>query len=94
MELNEIKERLEQHQYPATTEEIIAAHGDVRIDLAGGSERLEEVLSRFGEETFDRPEEVYETIQTGVCHYGVGRRFYSDRDPATIGGTGPTPISF
>ena len=94
MQPNGSDERLERHQYPATTEEIITAHGNVHIELADGSERLAEVLSRFGEETFDRPEDVYETIRTGVCHRGVGRRFYSDRDPLGVGESGPDPISF
>jgi hypothetical protein len=51
------------------------------------------VLERFGDQTFDAPEEVFDTLRAGVCHRGVGRRFYSDRDPTT-GQGGPDPVSF
>lgn len=94
MRLNGIDDRIERHQYPATSEEIIAAHGNATVELADGSERLGDVLGRFGDQTFDRPEEVFDTLRAGVCHRGVGRRFYSDRDPTTDAESGPQPVSF
>ncbi|SNR44507.1 DUF5789 family protein [Halorubrum vacuolatum] len=94
MRLNGIDERLERHQYPATSEEIISAHGNATVELVDGSERLGDVLERFGDQTFEYPEEVFDTLRAGVCHRGVGRRFYSDRDPFTTGEQGPQPVSF
>lgn len=94
MRLNGLDDRLERHQFPATSEEIIAAHGNATVELADGSERLGDVLARFGEQTFDRPDEVFDTVRAGVCHRGVGRRFYSDRDPTTGDGEGPEQVSF
>jgi hypothetical protein len=52
------------------------------------------VLERFGEQTFDDAEDVFTTLRAGVCHRGIGRRFYSDRDPTAGGEDGPTPVSF
>ncbi|GAB6879520.1 hypothetical protein JCM17823_17940 [Halorubrum gandharaense] len=94
MRLNGIDDRLERHQFPATSEEIIAAHGNATVELADGSERLGDVLERFGDQTFDRPDEVFATLRAGVCHRGVGRRFYSDRDPTTDAEKGPDQVSF
>ena len=94
MRLNSINDRLERHQYPATAAEIIAAHGNETVELADGSERLGAVLARFGDQTFDRPDEVFTTVRAGVCHRGVGRRFYSDRDPTIGPDDGPQPVSF
>ncbi len=94
MRLNGVGDRIERHQFPTTSEEIIAAHGNATVELADGSERLGDVLGRFGEQTFDAPDEVIDTLRAGVCHRGVGRRFYSDRDPATAGEDGPQPVSF
>jgi hypothetical protein len=94
MRLNGVDDRIEGHQYPTTSEEIIAAHGNATVQLADGSERLGDVLERFGDQTFDAPDEVFETLRAGVCHRGVGRRFYSDRDPTTDGENGPQPVSF
>ncbi|MWV63494.1 DUF2795 domain-containing protein [Halorubrum sp. JWXQ-INN 858] len=94
MRLNGIDDRLERHQYPMTSAEIIAAHGNATVELADGTERLGDVLELFGEQTFDRPDEVFDTLRAGVCHRAVGRRFYSDRDPATAGERGSQPVSF
>lgn len=94
MRLNGIDDRLERQEYPATTADIIAAHGNARVELAEGSERLGDVLSRLGNETFRTSDEVFTTIRTGVCHRAVGRRFYSDRDPDTVGENGPEQLSF
>ncbi len=94
MRLNGVSDRIEGHQFPATSAEIIAAHGNATVELADGSERIGDVLERFGEQTFDAPDEVLETLRAGVCHRGVGRRFYSDRDPTTSRENGPQPVSF
>ena len=94
MRLNGVDDRLERHQYPTTSEELIAAHGNATVELADGSERLGDVLERFGEQTFDDAEDVFTTLRAGVCHRGVGRRFYSDRDPTTDSDDGPSPVSF
>ena len=94
MHLNGVDDRLERHQYPTTSEELIAAHGNATVELADGSERLGDVLERCGDQTFDDAEEVFTTLRSGVCHRGIGRRFYSDRDPTTGAEDGPTPVSF
>ena len=94
MRLNGVDDRLERHQYPTTSEELIAAHGNATVELAEGSERLGDVLERFGDQTFDDAEDVFTTLRAGVCHRGVGRRFYSDRDPTTTAEDGPSPVSF
>ncbi|RAW45141.1 DUF2795 domain-containing protein [Halorubrum sp. 48-1-W] len=94
MRLNGVDDRIERHQFPTTSEELIAVHGNATVELADGSERIGDVLERFGDQTFDTPDEVFETLRAGVCHRGVGRRFYSDRDPTTDGENGPQPVSF
>ncbi|MES3159941.1 MAG: DUF2795 domain-containing protein [Halorubrum sp.] len=94
MQLDGVDDRIEGHQFPTTSEELIAAHGNVTVELADGSERIGDVLGRFGDQTFDAPEDVFDTLRAGVCHRGVGRRFYSDRDPTATGEDGPQPLSF
>jgi len=93
MRLNGVDDRLERHQYPTTSEELIAAHGNATVELADGSERLGDVLERFGDQTFDNADDVFTTLRAGVTT-GVGRRFYSDRDPTTDADDGPSPVSF
>ena len=94
MRLNGTGELLSGHEYPATSGELIDAYGDTRIELQDGSESLGCVLGRMGAETFASAGEVYETLQSGVGHEAVGRRYYSDRDAPTVGEDGPDPVSF
>ena len=94
MRLNGIDDRLDRQQYPATTAEIVATHGNVRMELADGSERLGDVLERFGDATYVDTDDVLTALRAGVCHRAVGRRFYSDRDPTTVGEDGTDPVSF
>ncbi len=81
-------------QYPMTTSDIITACGDNEIELHNGTETVGEILGRLGEETFDTPEAVRQSLLSGVSHKAIGRRFYSDRDQYTPGETGPQQVSF
>lgn len=94
MRLNRTETLLTGMEYPTTTDEVIESHGEERLELANGSEMLGDVLARIGDETYQSPGEVQDAIFTGVGHQAVGRRFYSDRDPSTLGEYGPTQQSF
>lgn len=79
--------------FPTTTDEIIAEHGDHELELQRGTEQVGEVLDRLATEEFDTPEEVRLSVRSAVGHKAIGRRFYSDRDPTALGESGPTPLS-
>jgi len=81
-------------EYPTTTAEIISEYGDKEITLENGTETVGEILDRLGEETFDTPESVRQSLLSGVSHKAIGRRFYSDRDPYALGEHGPQQLSF
>jgi hypothetical protein len=93
MRFNGTGEAIDSIQYPATTDEIIDAHGDHELELQRGTEQLGEVLSRLGTEEFETPEDVRLSVRSAVGHKAIGRRFYSDRDPTALGESGPTPLS-
>ncbi len=80
--------------YPTTTSEIINQYGDHEITLENGTETIGEILSRLGEETFETPDSVQQSLLSGVSHKAIGRRFYSDRDQYTPGEEGPQQVSF
>lgn len=94
MRLNGTDERIDDHEYPATSEELIATCGEQRIELQNGSETVADVLGRMGAETYDGPQDVYDALRCGVGHEAIGRRFYSDRDAPTLGESGPQQVSF
>lgn len=85
----------EELEYPATTDELIAAHGDRPIELPNGSETVGEALERVSGETYETPEEFRLTLQSALSSKAVGRVGYSDRDPMPPGSVdGPAPLSF
>jgi hypothetical protein len=94
MRLNGCGEKIDGHTYPCTSEEIIQAYGDERLELQNGTETLAQVLGRLGSETYHSPQDVRDAVFTGVSHKAIGRRYYSDRDAYALGESGPTPSSF
>jgi len=87
-------ESFDAHSYPATTEELIEAYGDLQLELPNGTEPLGEALSRAGTETFESAEAAKLAARCGVSEKGIGRKFYSDRDAPTVGEAGPGDVSF
>ncbi|MFB6155487.1 MAG: DUF2795 domain-containing protein [Haloferacaceae archaeon] len=85
---------LERQQYPATSAELISAHGDRTIELQDGTETVGEVLARLDDQTYDHADDVYTDLRSAVGHEAIGRRGYSDRDAPTLGESGPTQVSF
>lgn len=93
MKFNGTGEMIDALEFPITTDEIIADHGDHELELQRGTERVGEVLERLGTEEFEGPEDVRLSVRSAVGHKAIGRRFYSDRDPTALGESGPTPLS-
>lgn len=93
MKFNGTGEMIDALEFPITTDEIIADHGDHELKLQRGTEQVGEILERLGTEEFDSPEDVRLSVRSAVGHKAIGRRFYSDRDPTALGESGPTPLS-
>lgn len=82
-------------EYPATTDELIARHGERPIELPNGSETVGEALGRVSPETFESPDEFRLTLQSALSRKAVGRVGYSDRDPTPLGSVyQPQQLSF
>ncbi|WP_306054962.1 DUF5789 family protein [Natronococcus wangiae] len=95
MLLNGTGEVIDDHEYPATTEELIADYGDRTLELPNGTETVEEVLARLESETFENPEEARFAVYSAVSDKAVGRVGYSDRDPTPPGSPySPDAVSF
>jgi hypothetical protein len=85
MRLNGTADTIESQTYPLTTDELTDRIGDDELELARGTETIADVLQRFGDQTFQTPEDVRHTLEAGVCERAIGRKGYSDRDPTTPG---------
>lgn len=91
--MNDVDDRLGAHSYPATTGELIDAHGDMEIDLPNGTETLGEVFGRLDSSTFETPEEARLMAYSAVGDAAIGRKFYSDRDPTLLSEEGHDRVS-
>lgn len=89
-----VAEKFDAHSYPATTEELIDAYGEMELDHPNGTETLGDVLARLGSETFECSEDARFAAYSAVGADAVGRKHYSDRDPTALGEDGPDPLSF
>jgi len=93
MRLTAATEQLKNHEYPATTEELIEAYGETELVLPNGTESLGEVLGRLGNDTFESAADAHMAAYGAVSSKGIGRKYYSDRDPVGPGEDGPDPLS-
>jgi hypothetical protein len=94
MPLQQATELLRDHDYPATTDQLADSYGDYELDLPNGSETLADVFGRVESETFGTSGEAEELLYSAVSAKAIGRKGYSDRDPTTLGTTGPEQVSF
>jgi hypothetical protein len=95
MLLNGTGEVIDDYEYPATTEDLIADYGDRTLDLPNGTETVEEVLGRLESETFTNSEEARFAVYSAVSNKAIGRVGYSDRDPTPLGSPyAPDAVSF
>jgi hypothetical protein len=65
--LGDLDEALETHDFPTTTDELIAAYGDYEVETQGGSTSINEVLAPIDNETYDSAVDVRNRIQ-GLIH--------------------------
>ncbi|HET7322881.1 MAG TPA: hypothetical protein VFJ06_00960 [Halococcus sp.] len=61
--LGDLDEALENHDYPTTTDELIAAYGDREVESQAGSQSIDELLVPIDDETYDSADEVRNRIQ-------------------------------
>lgn len=78
---------LEDISYPITMDEFVAEHGDHSIERTNAEPiTVEELFEGMGDDTYESPEEVRQSILTFMPRDSVGRQRYSDR-----GDPGETP---
>lgn len=80
VEFGAVADDLESHEYPTTSEELVAEYGDRTLYLPKGETTLREILVEFEEiERFESADEVRQAIFTMVGSDAVGRENYTDR---------------
>lgn len=92
--MQDITELFDGCEFPATTDDVLAAVGDVELDLPNGTDSAAAAIERGGGDSFQTREDARLALLNGVGREAIGRHDYSDRDPTTPGGDGPRPLSF
>lgn len=80
-----LAQQLENHEYPATSDELVAQYGDSVLILQNGEQTLQEVFEPMPTESFDSAEDARQAIFNGVAEEAIGRKGYSDRTPPALG---------
>ncbi len=87
------EETFNTHSFPSTTDEFVAEHGDLELQLPNGSSTLGDVLEHLPNENLETPEDARLTVYSSLGEEAIGRKGYSDRDAFHPGEGGPTPVS-
>jgi hypothetical protein len=82
------------HTFPSTTEEFLADHGDVELELPNGDVTLDEVLETLPNEQFQTEEDARYSTYSVLGEEAIGRKGYSDRDATCPGEVGRDEVSF
>ena len=85
VEFGSLAHQLDQHEYPATCEELVESYGRAVLQFQNGEQTLEEVLSLVPEEQFYSATEARTAIFSNVPEDAIGRKGYSDRTPPALG---------
>lgn len=80
-----LAERLESHDYPATSDELVEAYGDAVLVLQNGEQTLREVFEATEAQSFDSAQDARQAIFISVDERAIGRKGYSDRTPPALG---------
>jgi hypothetical protein len=73
VELGDLGDKLESHNYPATQEELVEAYGDETVEYDDGdSEEFGELIGRIDVEEFTSAQDVNEMLMTAVPTEATG----------------------
>jgi hypothetical protein len=91
--VNEADESFATHTFPSTTEEFVAEHGNVELELPNGAVTLEEVFGTLPNEVFQTEEDARYSAYGALGEAAIGRKGYSDRDATCPGEDGHQQVS-
>lgn len=65
--LDGLDERLDEHEYPATTDQLVESYGDCELETKDGTTSLETVLAPTRNQTYDSADDVRNRV-LGLIH--------------------------
>ncbi|WP_336346071.1 DUF5789 family protein [Halalkalicoccus ordinarius] len=85
IDFGSLAQQLEEHEYPATNDELVEQYGESVLIFQNGEQTLREVFEAMATESFNSPRDARQAIFNGVNEQAIGRKGYSDRDPPALG---------
>lgn len=85
VDFGDLEEDIENHDYPADTEELLDAYGDETVTFSEGEATFRELLEPMGDQTYESPDGVRTAVFNMVGDEAIGRKNYSDRTPPAPG---------
>ena len=85
VELGDLGDDLENHDYPATQDELFEEYGDEEVDMGEETMTFEELIGPLNEDEYESYDEVEQAIMNMVSDEAIGRKNYSDRTPPATG---------
>jgi hypothetical protein len=91
--VSDVDESFATHTFPTTTEEFVAEHGDLELELPNGDSTLGEVLDCLPNEDLETEEDARLAVYSALGEEAIGRKGYSDRDATAPGENGHDVVS-
>jgi len=85
VEFGDLQAKLEDHEYPASHEELLEAYGDEELEFGDETATFEELLEPLGKTDYESADEVEQAVMNMVGDEAIGRKNYSDRTPEAVG---------
>ncbi|MCU4741097.1 hypothetical protein OB955_12615 [Halobacteria archaeon AArc-m2/3/4] len=85
VELGDLGDKLQEHDYPATQDELMEEYGDEEIEMAEETATFEELVGPLNQEEYESYGDVEQAIMNMVGDEAIGRKNYSDRTPPAMG---------
>ncbi|WP_408959582.1 hypothetical protein [Natrinema sp. 74] len=85
VDLGDLRDDLEDEEYPIGHDELLERYGDEEIEMSGETTTLEAVIGPLGEDEYRDYGELEGAIMTMVGDEAIGRKNYSDRTPPAAG---------
>ncbi|WP_254766044.1 DUF5789 family protein [Salinilacihabitans rarus] len=85
VELGDLADKLREHDYPASQDELLEAYGDEEVEMSEETATFEELVGPLNEDEYRDYGEVEQAIMNMVGDEAIGRKNYSDRTPPAPG---------
>ena len=80
IEFGDLKQKIDEIDYPITNEELVDQYGDETLELPDGERTLRETLDPLpDDQEYEEPFEVEQSVMNMIDSEAVGRKGYSDR---------------